>query len=80
MQTQRFTIKTDVELPEVGMTIDRYYNPTSITGSKKLSDSTLEWTIGYGLTTVHTGTGTKNSSRRSFRIKCRKIFCNLYGT
>ena len=53
-----FTIKTDVELPEVGMTIDRYYNPTSITGSKKLSDSTLEWTIGYGLTTVHTGTGT----------------------
>ncbi|QIK85294.1 hypothetical protein G7061_01095 [Erysipelothrix sp. HDW6B] len=52
-----FTTKTDVVLPEVGMTIDRYYNPTSITGSKKLSDSTLEWTIGYGLTTVHTGTG-----------------------
>ncbi|WP_159634652.1 hypothetical protein [Erysipelothrix anatis] len=52
-----FSTKTEVVLPEVGMTIDRYYNPTSITGSKKLSDSTLEWTIGVGLTTIHTGTG-----------------------
>ncbi|WZU01919.1 DUF3604 domain-containing protein [Erysipelothrix sp. D19-032] len=37
------------------MTIDRHYNPTSITGSKKLSDSTLEWTIGVGTNNLHTG-------------------------